>query len=60
MQRRISEKTMFITEEGNVIIGYCIICFARARKYSEEILQRLNFKYFLKKAEFSIPSFFRE
>ena len=51
---------MFITEEGNVIIGYCIICFARARKYSEEILQRLNFKYFLKKAEFSIPSFFRE
>ena len=51
---------MFITEKGNVIIGYCIICFAKDRKYSEEILQRLNFKYFKKIAEFSIPSFFRE
>ena len=45
---------MFITEESNLIISSCIISFANARKYSEEILRRLTFKYFEKVAEFSI------
>ena len=27
---------MFTPEEGNVIISYCIICFAKAKKYSEK------------------------
>ena len=39
---------MFSTEEGNLIISSCIICFANARSYSEEILRRLTFKYFEK------------
>ena len=46
---------MFTTKEGNAIISSCIIRFANARKYSEEILRRLIFKYFEKVAEFSIP-----
>ena len=37
-----------------------IICFASARKYSEEILRRLTFKYFEKIAKFCIPSSFKE
>ena len=52
------EKVMFTTEEGNFIISSCIICFADARKYSEEILRRLTFKYFEKVAEFSIHRLF--
>ena len=51
---------MFTSEEGNLIISSCIICFAEARKYSEEIVRRLPFKYFAKLAEFSIPSSFME
>ena len=47
---------MFIIEEGNFVISSCVICFADARKYSEETLRRLTFKYFEKVAEFSIPS----
>ena len=51
---------MFSTEEDNFIISSCIISSANVRKYSEEILQRLTFKYFEKVAEFSIPSSFTE
>ena len=47
---------MFSTKEGNHISS-CIICFANARKCSEEIFQILTFKYFEKVAEFSIPSY---
>ena len=47
---------MFSIEVGNVIISFCIICFANARKYFEKILRRLTFKYFEKVAEFSVPS----
>ena len=42
---------MFSTEEGNLIISSCVICFANARKNSEEILRRSTFKYFEKVAE---------
>ena len=48
---------MFTTEEGNLIISSCIICFANARKYSEEILRRLTFKYFNKVAVSLLFSF---
>ena len=51
---------MFTTEEGNLILSSCIICFANAKKYSEEILRRLTFKYFENVAEFSIRSSFTE
>ena len=34
-KKRISNKIMFTTEEGNVIISSCIICFANARKHSD-------------------------
>ena len=51
---------MFATGEGNLIISSCVICFANARKYSEEELRRLTFKYFEKVAGFSIPSSFTE
>ena len=51
---------MLTTEMGNVINSSCIICFANARKYSEEILLRLTFKYFQKVTEFSMESFFTE
>ena len=51
---------MFTTEEGNVVISSCIICFVNARKYSEEILWGLTFKYFEKVAEFFITSSFSE
>ena len=56
----VDGKNMFTTEEGNLIICSCIICFANARKYSEEIRRRLTFKYVKKAAEFSIPSSFTE
>ena len=45
-------KNMFSTEQGNAIISPCIICFANAKNYSEEILRRLIFKYFEKVALF--------
>ena len=51
---------MFTAEEGNLIISFCVICLANARKYSEEILRRLSFKNFEKVAEFSVPSSFTE
>ena len=51
---------MFTTEEGNLVLSSCIICFANAKKYSEERLGRLTFKYFENVAEFSIPSSFTE
>ena len=41
---------MFSTEQGNAIISPCIICFANAKNYSEEILRTLTFKYFEKVA----------
>ena len=59
-KKRISKKVMSSTEVGNVIISSRVICFANARKYSEEILRRLTFKYFEKVAEFSLPSSFTE
>ena len=59
-KKRIYRKIIFTTEEGNLINSSCIICFANARKYFEEILRRLTFKYFEKVAEFSIPSSFTE
>ena len=34
-KKRIYEKIILTTEEGNLIISSCIICFANARKYSE-------------------------
>ena len=43
-----------------VMISSCIICFAKATKYSKEIPWRLTFKYFEKVAEFSIPLSFTE
>ena len=54
------KKTMFTTEEGNLIISSCILCFANAWKYFEEIVWRLTFKYFEKVAEFSIPLCYTE
>ena len=58
MEKRIYKKFILLTQEGNVIINSSIIGFANARKYSEETLRRLTFKYLEKVAEFSIPSFF--
>ena len=59
-KKTISKKIMFTTEEGNVVISSCIICFVNARKYSEEIFWGLTFKYFEKVAEFFITSSFTE
>ena len=59
-KKRISKKIIFTTKEGTIIISSCIICFANARKYFEEIIQRLTFKYFEKVAQFSILSSFAE
>ena len=53
-EKTISRKNMFTTEEGDVIISPCIICFANARKNSGEILRRFTFKYFEKVVEISI------
>ena len=50
---------MFTTEEWNLIISSCMICFANARKYFEEILWRLTFKYFEKVAIFCTIVFYR-
>ena len=47
-------------KRGDLIISSCITCFANGRKYSEEILRRLTFKYFEGVAEFSLPSSFTE
>ena len=43
-----------------LMISSCIICFAKATKYSKEIPWRLTFKYFEKVAEFSILLSFTE
>ena len=59
-KKRIYKSIMFATEEGNLIISSCVTNFDNVRKYSEEILRRLTFKYLGKVAEFSIPSSFRE
>ena len=56
----IYKKVLLTTKERNLIIRSCIICFANARKYSEETLRRLNFKYFEKVAEVSTPLPFME
>ena len=56
----IYKKVLLTTKERNLIIRSCIICFANARKYSEETLRRLNFKYFEKVAEVSTSSPFME
>ena len=37
---------MFTTEEGNLMTSSSVVCFANARKYSEEILGRLTFEVF--------------
>ena len=57
-KKRIYKNVMFTTEEGNLIISSCIICFANAGKYSEDILWILTSEHFEKVAEFSIPSSF--
>ena len=59
-KKRIYKKIMFTTEEGNLIISSSVICLANARKYSEETLRRLTFKYFEKVSELSITSSFTE
>ena len=59
-KKRIYERIMFATEEGNLFISSYVTSFANVRKYSEEILRRLTFKYLEKVAESSIPSSFRE
>ena len=41
-KKEFLKKIMFSNEKGNVIISSCIICFASARKYSEEMLWRLK------------------
>ena len=52
-KKRIYKKILFTTKEGNLIISSCIIWFANARMYSEEIFRRLTFKCFEKVAEVS-------
>ena len=42
MEKKNLWKIIFTTEEGNLIIS----SYINARKYSEEILRRLTFKYF--------------
>ena len=56
--KKLLKQIMFSTEEGNVIISSCIICFANARKYFENIFGRMTIKYFEKVVEFSLPSSF--
>ena len=46
--KKLLKQIMFSTEEGNVIISSCIICFANARKYFENIFGRMTIKYFKK------------
>ena len=43
-KKEFIKKFMFTTEEENLIVSSCIICFANARKYFEDILRRLTFK----------------
>ena len=59
-KKEFIKKSMFTTEEGNLIVSSCIICFANARKHFEEILRRLTFKYFEKVEEFSRTLSFTE
>ena len=51
LEKRISKKNMFTTEDGNDISS-CIIYFSNPRKYSKEILWKSTFKYFEKAADF--------
>ena len=51
-KKEFLKKKMFINKEGNVIVSYCMICFANNRKYSEGVLWRFGFKYIEKVAEF--------
>ena len=38
MEKKNYKKIMFTSEEGNLIISSCIICFANGKKYFDEIL----------------------
>ena len=58
-KKRIYKKILFTTKEGNLIISSCIIWFANARMYSEEIFRRLTLKYFEKVAEVPTIVFYR-